>query len=120
MKIQLTEREADILFEALEEALEHWTENLSCVSNDYGNDSPEVHNHQQEMADLSTLIDKIHAETVKTEARDPWGEDTGHPRADWQHDVSDDNTSLGYWDWVDSIKECEDEETATLEGKDEE
>ena len=99
IKLELTKAQEDLLFDALEESLDTWTATLDG---------------------LSELIDKIHKEIIKTEASDPWGEDPKHPRKDWRHDVADDNTSLGYWDWVDSIKECEDEETATLEGKDEE
>ena len=120
IKLELTEAQEDLLFDALEESLDTWTATLGDIISDYGTNSKEAIEHQQEMDGLSELIDKIHKEIIKTEASDPWGEDPKHPRKDWRHDVADDNTSLGYWDWVDSIKECEDEETATLEGKDEE
>jgi hypothetical protein len=30
----------------------------------------------------------------------PWGEDPAYPRRDWAYDVSNNDTSLGYWEWV--------------------
>lgn len=29
-----------------------------------------------------------------------WDEHPDYPASDWQHEVSEDNTRLGYWDWV--------------------
>ncbi|SHX04885.1 Uncharacterised protein [Mycobacteroides abscessus subsp. abscessus] len=29
-----------------------------------------------------------------------WGSDETFPVTDWQEDVSNDDTRLGYWDWV--------------------
>jgi hypothetical protein len=29
-----------------------------------------------------------------------WKENDKFPVADWQRDVSEDNTRLGYWDWL--------------------
>ena len=34
--------------------------------------------------------------------RDTWDEDPNYPVADWQYDVSNDDTRLGYWEWVDA------------------
>lgn len=31
---------------------------------------------------------------------DPCGEHPDYPRADWRHEIIEDNTSLGYWHWV--------------------
>ena len=32
---------------------------------------------------------------------DYWGEgDKGYPLEDWRSEVQDNNTRLGYWDWV--------------------
>lgn len=31
---------------------------------------------------------------------DPWAEHPDHPVADWQAEVANDDTRLGYWDWV--------------------
>lgn len=30
----------------------------------------------------------------------PWAEDTTHPVEDWQFEVANDDTRLGYWEWV--------------------
>lgn len=29
-----------------------------------------------------------------------WGEHPGHLVADWQYEVANDDTRLGYWQWV--------------------
>ncbi len=34
----------------------------------------------------------------------PWGEYPDHPVEDWKVEVANDDTRLGYWDWV-SIRE---------------
>lgn len=31
----------------------------------------------------------------------PWGEHPQYPRFDWKLSVGNDDTQLGYWDWVD-------------------
>lgn len=36
---------------------------------------------------------------------DWWSEDSDYPVADWQHEVAEDNTRLGYWDWVEVTRE---------------
>lgn len=36
---------------------------------------------------------------------DVWGEDDNYPRQDWQFEVSNGDTNLGYWDWVMHQKE---------------
>lgn len=33
---------------------------------------------------------------------DIWGEHETYPRADWKYEVQNDDTNLGYWDWVKS------------------
>ena len=32
-------------------------------------------------------------------APDVWAHHPGHPRADWQYEVRNGDTNLGYWDW---------------------
>ena len=32
----------------------------------------------------------------------PWTEYAAYPVQDWQHEVLNDNTRLGYWDWVEA------------------
>ena len=31
---------------------------------------------------------------------DPWADHPDHPVADWQAEVANGDTRLGYWDWV--------------------
>jgi hypothetical protein len=31
---------------------------------------------------------------------DVWSENPKYPRSDWKHEVAEDNTNLGYWEWV--------------------
>lgn len=33
---------------------------------------------------------------------DPWAEEPGYPREVWRFEVSNEETSLGYWDWVET------------------
>lgn len=42
---------------------------------------------------------------VALNERDVWGADELYTRGDWQHEVSDGSTNLGYWDWVEYRKE---------------
>jgi hypothetical protein len=46
------------------------------------------------------------------DTRDPWGEDEEYPVQDWRMEVANDDTRLGYWDWVDNqrIANAEDDE----------
>ena len=30
----------------------------------------------------------------------PWGTHPDYPLSDWQYEVNNDDTRLGYWDWV--------------------
>lgn len=36
---------------------------------------------------------------------DLWGQDTEHTRSDWKFAVTNDDTNLGYWEWVEMQKE---------------
>lgn len=38
--------------------------------------------------------------------RDFWGSDADFPVADWQYEVANDDTRLGYWEWVDAQREA--------------
>ena len=31
---------------------------------------------------------------------DYWGEDARYPVSDWQHEVAEGDTRMGYWEWV--------------------
>jgi hypothetical protein len=35
---------------------------------------------------------------------DLWGEDSRFPRTDWSYEVQNNDTNLGYWDWVASMR----------------
>ena len=39
--------------------------------------------------------------------RDVWGADSRWTVTDWQYDVANGDTRLGYWEWVDHNEECE-------------
>ncbi len=34
-----------------------------------------------------------------------WGSDPDYPVADWQYEVANDDTRLGYWEWVEAQRE---------------
>ena len=38
-----------------------------------------------------------------------WDEDPDYPVDDWQHEVANDDTRLGYWPWVEDQKEAEED-----------
>lgn len=40
-------------------------------------------------------------------ARSPWEEDPAYEVSEWRQEVVDDNTRLGYLDWVDHKRESE-------------
>lgn len=45
---------------------------------------------------------------MKTEIKpkpDYWADDPDHDIEDWKSEVQNNETRLGYWDWVESIKE---------------
>jgi len=51
-------------------------------------------------------------EPVAVEQFEHWGNHPDYPIEDWRHEVADDNTRLGYHEWVDhqrEIAEMEDE-----------
>ena len=37
--------------------------------------------------------------------RDTWGSDPFYPVGDWQYEVANDETRLGYWEWVEAQRE---------------
>jgi hypothetical protein len=39
-------------------------------------------------------------ETQLSEEFGYWNEYPDYPAADWRHEISEDNTRLGYWAWV--------------------
>ena len=42
-----------------------------------------------------------------TAAKDIWEEDPEYLADYWRYEVQNNNTRLGYWDWVDTQKEAE-------------
>ncbi len=40
--------------------------------------------------------------------RDVWGSDPLYPVGDWQYEVANDETRLGYWEWVENQRDAED------------
>lgn len=54
-----------------------------------------------EQATLRQALGPTPAEALIAECGgDVWGEHERYPRAEWKHEVADDSTHLGYWDWV--------------------
>lgn len=43
--------------------------------------------------------------TLRELQDDLWGEDETFPKRDWKHEVADDATHQGYWEWVESMRE---------------
>lgn len=39
------------------------------------------------------------------QARDPWAEDPKFPASEWRREAWEDNTRLGYWEWVQHQRE---------------
>jgi hypothetical protein len=37
---------------------------------------------------------------IRPEPEDLWGQSDEYPKSDWIYDVSNGDTILGYWDWV--------------------
>lgn len=56
-------------------------------------------------------------EAGSTTERDHWGSDEKYPREDWQYLVSNNETSLGYWDWVDNQYDMAQFDTETEDAK---
>ena len=42
-------------------------------------------------------------------AENVWDEDAAYPRSDWQAEAGDGDTNLGYWQWVASSRERDQE-----------
>ena len=43
---------------------------------------------------------EIDIDTFKDKHGGHWGEHPEFPVSDWQHDVAENNTRLGYWEWA--------------------
>ena len=55
------------------------------------------------VVDVSTLLcDKCNKlqEVEEQKAANLWSEFSDYPHADWKHEVANDDTLNGYWDWV--------------------
>lgn len=61
------------------------------------------------------LASKFHE--VFGDNADFWGQAPDYPLEDWQYEVANDDTRLGYWDWVLCQKEQADEERARNSGQ---
>lgn len=44
----------------------------------------------------------------------PWGEHPGYPIEDWKHEVADDSTRQGYWEWVAARAEAPKPDSASV------
>ena len=76
-----------------------------------------VHCFLEDSGLLPTVVQE-QAEDATTDAPtdtdaegDHWSEDPDYPLRDWRHEVADDNTRLGYWQWVRDRREEQAEES---------
>ena len=46
---------------------------------------------------------------MNTKPENIWSEDPDYPVADWKYEVANDDTRLGYWEWVENQKEIHEE-----------
>lgn len=45
---------------------------------------------------------QLSAEVLQMRDDNMWGSHEGWPVEDWQREVAEDNTRLGYWEWVEA------------------
>jgi len=50
--------------------------------------------------DLSCVELALAANALRQKHGSNWGEHPQHPREDWGHEAANDDTRLGYWEWV--------------------
>lgn len=50
-------------------------------------------------------ISTVDAHEVQAKDFDVWGEDPECPLRDWQYEIGNNETRLGYWEWVQSKKD---------------
>lgn len=66
------------------------------------------------IADRMSLAEEAGKLIVEVADGDPWGAHPEHTVEDWQEAVLEDDTRLGYWEWVQSLIESEQEADASL------
>lgn len=64
-------------------------------------------NHEWHVVDCFNLDAFI--EDKRQRPEDIWASDDDYPVEDWQYEVSEDNTRLGYWEWVQHQRSMNDE-----------
>lgn len=95
--LTMTEEQADVLYSALRSA----SLNRTLTEGERG-----------ALAILMSKFDRADVLTLRVEgedlpAVDHWGSDTACPVEDWQHEVAEGDTRLGYHDWVRQQKEID-------------
>ena len=50
------------------------------------------------------------SEKLVQQDSDPWKEDPDYPVSDWQYEVANDDTRAGYLDWVESKRNCDEDQ----------
>jgi hypothetical protein len=71
----------------------------------------QLSHHNRPVTELSWRLEQ---EEDDTKGNDPWQGDPDYPVSDWQSDVANNDTRLGYLDWVEHNREsAQDDETAT-------
>jgi len=72
-----------------------------CLSDDDIDQICETLNHPgPARPEASTEIDPLQALINEHADGNSWGEHVDYPRADWRYEVDNNDTGLGYWEWV--------------------
>lgn len=79
------------------------------ANRDYGREtnSDEMDNGYADIEDATLCMTWV----VRPTTDDPWAEVPDYPVADWQYEVGNDDTRLGYLDWVAHKQEGREEES---------
>lgn len=78
-------------------------ESYSATINSTVEYAQRAYGHNWHLVDCFNLDDFIEDKRRKPE--DVWAAEEDYPVADWQHEVANDDTRLGYWDWVQHRKD---------------
>lgn len=55
-------------------------------------------------------MSEFHHEADVLRKTNVWSEHKEYPRQDWQYEVANNNTNLGYWEWLSHRLETRDDE----------
>lgn len=78
---------------------------------EYDDDYLDERNMNWHLVDCFDLDNFIEAH-IRHKPEDVWAADENYPVEQWQYEVEEDNTRLGYWEWVEHQKEMNADESA--------